>query len=45
MSVDRHLILILAEMKKWVEASRVVNEGRHHKLLREVELGDFSRQW
>ena len=36
--------LVLAEMKEWVGGSRVVIKGRHHKLLREVERGDFPRQ-
>ena len=44
-SVDRHLILILAEMKEGVEGSRIVVEGRNHELPREVERGDFPRQW
>ena len=41
MSVDRHFILVLAEMKEGVKGSRVLVEGRHFKLLREAERGDF----
>ena len=40
-SMDRHFILDLAEMKKGVERSRVAVEGGHHEFPRESERGDF----
>ena len=45
MSIDRHLVLVLAKMKEWVEVFRVVIEGWHHEFLREAERDDFPRQW
>jgi len=41
-SVDRHLTLVLAEIKEWVGGSRIVIKGWHHKLLWEAERGDLS---
>ena len=41
-SVDRHLVLVLAEMKEWVGGSGMVIKEWHHKLFREAERGDLS---
>jgi len=40
--VNRHLILVLAEMKEWVESSRIVIKRQYHKLLWEAERGNLS---
>ena len=43
-SINRHLVLELAEMWERVVGSRVLIEGGRHKFSRETERGDFLRQ-
>ena len=40
-SINRHLVLELAEMQERVGGSRVVVEGGHYKLSQETKRGDF----
>ena len=40
-SVNHHLVLVLAEMKEWVGGSDVAIKGRHYKLLWEAKRGDL----
>ena len=40
-SIDRHLILELAEMQEGVRSSQIVAKGRHHELIQETERGEL----
>ena len=44
-SINYHLVLELAEMQERIGGYRVMVEGGHHKLPREMERRDFLQQW